>query len=70
MIELLWALWAKITEYWFWVTRPNQVELTPLTPPTTPISPLSPARHLDEDLRNHLTKIIYYYKPDKTDKTS
>ena len=62
MIELLWALWAKITEYFFWVNRPKQVELTP-------ISPLSPATHLDEDLRNHLTKIIYYYKPDKSDKS-
>ena len=67
-MEYVWSLWETIKYYLFWVTQPQEID--------TPISPLSPREPIHEDdvdlrltkdvdLRQHLTKVIYYYHPDK-----
>ena len=66
-MEYIWSFWETVKYYLFWVTQPKEID--------TPISPLSPREPIHEDdvdlvdLKQHLSKVIYYYKPDKT-KTS
>ena len=64
-MEYIWSFWETVKYYLFWVTQPKEIEIAPISP----LSPREPIHELDVDLRNHLSKVIYYYKPDKT-KTS
>ena len=57
MIEFLYSLWYSIKS-WIW---PPEID-TPLSP----LSPREPIHELDIDLRKSLTKVIYYYNPEKT----
>ena len=59
-MEYIWTLWETIKYYIFWVTQYQEIDT-----PISPLSPREPIHEDDVDLRQHLTKVIYYYHPDK-----
>jgi len=63
MIEYLCTAWERTKRVWgalmLWWTPPQEIEITPF-------EAREKIHELDEiNLKKHLTKVIYYYRPEK-----